>query len=191
LSADNRHRQSSVERAGSLLRRLHPQVQSPQQLVHGIHVAAICLHASTYSNEDVTISETVAHDNLSDPHYTEKHSGSGILLGNVSGGRIEQCIAYGNGASNGSRAGGPVGIWAHDADRVVTTRCVSYRNRTGSRHDEGGFDFDGGVSNSVMENNVSFENDGPGYHVWNYAYAPHSVGNITVRYNRSVGDTRR
>lgn len=161
-------------------------------LYYGIHVGGpFDMHASTYSNEGVTVSNSVAYSNTGDPLYTKNHSGSGILVENTDDGTIERCVAYENGGNNGSHTGGPVGIWAHNANRIVIQSSTSYRNRTKGLADGGGFDFDGGVSNSTMQYNLSFDNDGPGYLVWNYAYAPRLLQHIVIRYNISSGDARR
>ena len=161
-------------------------------LYYGIHVSGpFDMYPSAYANADVTVSDSVAHHNSGDPFYTDNHSGSGILLENTDGGVIERCVAYENGGSNGGLTGGPVGIWAHNANRIVIQSSTSYRNRTKGSADGGGFDFDGGVSNSLMQYNVSFENDGPGYLVWNYRYAPRLLQHIVIRDNISRGDARR
>src|SRR5450432_3949028 len=165
---------------------------SHHNLYYGIHVSGpFDMYPSTYANADVTVSDSVAHHNSGDPFYTDNHSGSGILVENTDGGVIERCVAYENGGSNGGLTGGPVGIWAHNANRIVIQRCTSYRNRTKGSADGGGFDFDGGVSNSIMQYNLSFENDGPGYLVWNYPYAARALEHIVIRYNISSGDARR
>lgn len=115
-------------------------------------------------------------------------SGSGIVLGGVDGGRIERCVATGNGAANTHHAG-PVGIWAYDANMVVIEHNESYANRTRGG-DGGGFDLDGGVTNSVLQYNYSHDNDGPGFLLAQYAGAPAFGGNV-VRYNVSEHDARR
>ena len=58
-------------------------------------------------------------------------SGSGVVLGEVSGGAIEYCQSYNNGASNTSSTG-PVGIWCYikfNTDSVQ--RIVQKYNRRG------------------------------------------------------------
>jgi hypothetical protein len=147
--------------------------------------------AQAYANENVAVLNCVAHHNAGDPAYRDNHSGNGILLENTRQGRIERSAAYSNGALNGSRLGGPVGIWAHNATEVTIERCISYRNRSGRSVDGGGFDFDGGVSDSVMQYNYSYENDGPGYMIWNYNGSPRSLHHNVIRYNVSVGDALR
>lgn len=46
--------------------------------------------------------------------------------------------------------GGPVGIWAYDSDSIVISYCTS-RDNLSLRNDGGGFDYDGGTTNSVRE----------------------------------------
>ena len=144
-----------------------------------------------YANANVTISDCVAHDNPGDPGYKENHSGNGILLDDSAGGLIEHSTAYHNGAANGSQQGGPVGIWTDESDRVVIQFCESYDNRTGGAADGGGFDLDGGVTNSVMQYNYSHGNDGAGYLVWNYGGAVHPLAHNVIRYNISENDGRK
>jgi hypothetical protein len=147
--------------------------------------------AETYANKSVAIRGCTAADNTGDPDYLKNHSGSGILLDDCDGGRIEECLAYGNGSLCNCTIGGPVGIWAHAADKVVIERCASFSNRTGKGLDGGGFDFDGGVTNSVMQYNYSADNDGPGFMLYNYADSPHRFAGNTVRFNVSVNDARK
>jgi hypothetical protein len=73
----------------------------------------------------------------------------------------------------------------------VIQRCVSVRNRTGTRYDGGGFDFDGGVTESVLQYNYSAENDGAGYLVYEFAGAPFRVADNVVRFNVSENDGRK
>ena len=144
-----------------------------------------------YANEDVTISDCVARDNPGDPAYTKNHSGNGILLDDTDGGLIDHCTAWHNGAENGSTEGGPVGIWADESNRVTIQYCESYDNRTGGAADGGGFDLDGGVTDSVEQYNYSHGNDGAGFLVWSYGGAVHPLAHNVIRYNISANDGRR
>jgi len=54
--------------------------------------------------------------------------------------------------------------------------------------DGGGFDFDGGVTNSIMEYCLSFENDGPGFGIYQFAYNLLPTSNITVKNSVSFSD---
>jgi hypothetical protein len=148
-------------------------------------------YKSGFANEYVSITDCIAHDNPGDPNYKKNHSGNGILLDDTDGGLIERCTAYQNGAANGSQEGGPVGIWADESNRVIIQFCESYDNRTGGLADGGGFDLDGGVTNSIAQYNYSHGNDGAGYLVWNYGGAVHPLERNTIRYNISVNDGRK
>ena len=159
---------------------------------YGIYVDGAGKGAGTdYANRDVAIAECVAADNPGDPQYADNHSGNGILLADTDGGLIEHCVAHGNGEANAGRTGGPVGIWTYASNRVTIQSCESYGNRTGGQADGGGFDLDGGVTNSVIQYCYSHDNDGPGFLVWNYAAAPHRLADNVIRYNISAGDGRK
>ncbi len=129
--------------------------------------------------------------NHGDKHYTANHSGSGILLDNCQTGRIEHCESFDNGAENAGQTGGPCGIWMHASDRVLIRNCKSYENRTGGAADGTGFDLDGGVTNSLIEYCESWDNDGPGYLMWNYEGAPFTLSGNTIRDCVSTNDGRK
>ncbi|MHC4538866.1 MAG: right-handed parallel beta-helix repeat-containing protein [Planctomycetota bacterium] len=147
---------------------------------------------NTYANSDVYVGYCKAYDNPGDPEYPVNPSGSGILIGDVDVGVIEYCEAYNNGYD--CRAGsGPIGIWAWRANNVIIQYCESHHNRTGIPTDGGGFDFDGGTTNSIMQYNYSHDNDGTGFMFCSVLYenAPLGYSNNTVRYNISVNDGRK
>src|SRR5262249_43387923 len=158
----------------------------------GIHVYGFHdYYAKTYANRNVVVVNCTANDNPGDPNYLEQHSGNGILLHDVDGGLIDGCTASGNGGQCRSRSGGPVGIWAWSSRKLVIQNCVSVRNRTGGKYDGGGFDFDGGVSESIMQYNYSAENDGPGFMVFDFGAAPFRIADNIVRFNISENDGRK
>jgi hypothetical protein len=159
---------------------------------YGIQVAGPYDTASdAYAHADVAIVDCRAHDNPGDPAFLKNHSGNGIQMGEVDGGLIERCVAWNNGSLCNSPEGGPVGIWAWSSNRVTIQYCESYGNRTGAASvDGGGFDFDGGVSNSVMQYNYSHGNDGAGLMVYSFKDAPHRCENNVVRFNVSEDDGR-
>ena len=142
-----------------------------------------------YAHADFYISNCSAYRNAGIPGKGS-HSGSGIVLGQVDGAVVEHCRAYENGQLNDYEGGGPVGIWAWDANRVVIQFNESHHNRTGSSKDGGGFDLDGGVTNSVVQYNYSHDNDGAGYLLAQFESARPFYGNL-LRYNLSVNDGRR
>lgn len=142
-----------------------------------------------YAHADFYIGNCSTYRNAGVPGKGS-HSGNGIVLGQVDGAIIEHCRAYENGYLNDYEGGGPVGIWVWDANRVVIQFNESHHNRTGSRKDGGGFDLDGGVTNSVVQYNYSHDNDGAGYLLAQFAGARPFYGNV-LRYNLSVNDGRR
>ncbi len=164
--------------------------------------------ASAYNNGDIGIScggeydrevTTFAHSNVSfiecfaynNGGIIDKgsNSGSGILLGDVDGGLIERSVAHHNGMLNTFEDGGPVGIWSFDSNRVTIQKNESYANATNGGHDGGGFDLDGGVTNSVMQYNYSHDNEGPGYLMYQF-YGARRFGANVIRYNISQNDGR-
>jgi len=145
-----------------------------------------------FSHADIVVRGCEVFGIAGDPNKHDNHSGNGILLGNVDGALIEKCCAHDNGAKNGSHDGGPVGIWAYCGRKVVIQHCESYANRAGERNlDGGGFDLDGGISDSIMQFNYSHDNDGAGYLVYSYKDAPHEFRDNIVRFNVSINDGRR
>ncbi len=147
-------------------------------------------HSRDYAHEEVAIVGCTAHHNPGVPGPSRDHSGSGIVIADVRGGLVEHCRAFENGALCESDEGGPVGIWAWDCDAIAIQHNLSYRNRVAGPKDGGGFDLDGGVTNSVLQYNHSYENDGAGYLLAQFPGARPFRGN-TVRYNVSRDDGRR
>jgi uncharacterized protein YfaP (DUF2135 family) len=137
-------------------------------------------------NEDIYIGRCVAYHN----HGTrgrEGHSGSGIVLGGVKRGTIEHSEAYESGSlSDASASGGPVGIWAWNSDQVTIQFNKSHNMATDNNADGGGYDLDGATTNSVIQYNVSWNNEGYGYQLYDFFWGAHN--NNTVRYNVSIGD---
>ncbi|GMV91716.1 MAG: hypothetical protein AMXMBFR82_14940 [Candidatus Hydrogenedentota bacterium] len=137
-------------------------------------------------SENVRIVRCIAENNPGNPANLTNHSGNGIVAGFVRGCTIEYCEAMNNGWDMPREGNGPVGIWAWNADRVVIQHCISHDNKSPS-DDGGGFDFDGGVTNSIMQYNLSYGNDGPGYLLCMFPYALPWKNNI-IRYNISQND---
>jgi hypothetical protein len=83
---------------------------------------------------------------------------------------------------------GPVGIWCYEADSVIIQHCISYKNKTAKgAADGGGFDLDGGVTNSVIQYCLSYGNEGSGYGIFQYAGASNWHDN-TIRFCISEND---
>lgn len=143
--------------------------------------------AKYYAHKSVVVSECVAFDNPGDPAYSKNHSGSGLVVYQVDGGRIEKCAAWNNGENCPAAGGGPVGIWTCASRNVTIEFCESFGNRTRGL-DGGGFDIDGGSEQCVLQYNYSHDNMGPGLMVYTYPYASHSDRGNVVRFNISVND---
>jgi len=144
--------------------------------------------STQYSNEDVYIGHTEAYNNSGIPGLPY-NTGNGITVSDTDGGIIERCVAHDNGWLN-TAVGGPIGIWAWDSNNIVIQYNESYNNRTASSADGGGFDLDGGVTNSVMQYNYSHDNDGAGFLLAQFDDARPFSGN-TIRYNISQNDGRK
>ena len=131
-----------------------------------------------------------ADNNPGDPTNLTNHSGNGIVVGNCRNVLIEYCTATNNGWDMPRIGNGPVGIWAYEADSVIIQHCISYRNKTApGAADGGGFDLDGGVTNSVIQYCLSYENEGSGYGIFQY-WSAGKWKNNTVRYCISINDGR-
>ncbi len=157
-------------------------------LVAGISVWGEFATTAGYSHEDVVIRGCRAEENPGIAGRTT-NTGNGIVIAQVDGALIERSVARANGASN-TAVGGPVGIWAWDCNSVTMQFNESFANRTNSTADGGGFDFDGGMTNSVMQFNYSHDNYGAGLLLAQFPGARPFGGN-TVRYNISQNDGRR
>jgi len=143
-----------------------------------------------YAHENILIKYVTAYNNSGKPGKDIQNTGSGIVLSDANGGKIEYCTAYNNGGLCESSQGGPVGIWAWDSKNIIIQYNESYGNKTNGIYDGGGFDLDGGMSNSVIQYNYSHDNDGAGYLLAQFSFARNHKENI-VRYNISENDCRK
>lgn len=116
---------------------------------------------------------------LSIPVYT----GYGIVLGDVSNGLVERCLAW----TNGWLGEAAFGIACLDSADVTIQFCESHHNRTAGAYDGGGFGLDGGTIFSTVQYNYSHDNDGAGYAIYQIAGAPPCSNNV-VRFNISEND---
>lgn len=162
------------------------KVASHDNAYSGINVWAYPI--SGFAHRSIYIGDSTVFSNRGSAQFYG-HSGHGIIVSATDGGVIERCVAYQNGGVNTGNEG-PVGIWAWAANDIVMQYNESHTNRTGSLTDGGGFDFDGGVTNSLMQYNYSHDNDGPGFLLASYTGASISSGN-TIRYNISENDARK
>jgi hypothetical protein len=145
-------------------------------------------YADKNSNHHIYIARCRAENNPGDPTNLTNHSGNGIVVGDCSKVLIEYCTATNNGWDMPRKGNGPVGIWAYEADSVTIQHCLSYKNKTSvGGADGGGFDLDGGVTNSIVQYCFSYDNQGAGYCIFEYLYASPWHDNY-FRYNISVND---
>src|SRR6476661_4346024 len=150
----------------------------------GIYVTG----SSRDSSKNITIQDCAAYNNPGDPTNLTNHSGNGILVGFSDSVSIDHCTATNNGWDMPRLGNGPVGIWAYESNRVTIQYCISYRNRTSKGgKDGGGFDFDGGMTNSTLQYCLSYGNQGAGYGLFQYEGAS-AWHNNQVRYCISVND---
>lgn len=144
--------------------------------------------SSQDSSGGILIKDCKAENNAGDPTNLDNHSGNGILVGVSRNVTIDHCTATSNGWDMPRQGNGPVGIWTWMSDHVTIQYCISYRNRTSvGGKDGGGFDLDGGVTNSLIQYCLSYENEGAGYGLFQYPGASGWSGNI-IRYCVSIND---
>jgi len=137
---------------------------------------------------DISIVYCHAENNPGDPTNLTNHSGNGIIAGYCKNVLIDQCTATNNGWDMPRTGNGPVGIWCFEADSVIIQRCIAYKNKTSQGGgDGGGFDLDGGVTNSIIQYCLSYQNQGSGYGIFQYAGAGNWYNNI-MRFNISEND---
>jgi len=140
---------------------------------------------------NVTIAHCVAENNPGNPRIKDNHSGSGILVSHSTKVLVEHCEAMNNGWDMPRPGNGPVGIWAYECDSLTIQYCYSHDNKTSAGgKDGGGFDFDGGVTNSMMQYNLSMNNEGAGYGLFQFGGASEWINN-TVQYNVSIDDGKK
>jgi len=134
-------------------------------------------------HKNVKVDNVVARNN---PGFAgcSPHCGHGVVLGQIDGAIIENSAAHTNGAAFGK---GNVGIWTWQSNDVTIQYNETYGNLSPFGGDGGGFDIDGGVTNSIIQYNVSRDNAGAGYLLAQFDFAEPMSQNI-FRYNLSVND---
>jgi len=137
---------------------------------------------------NILIRDCKAENNPGDPTILDNHSGNGILVGVSDSVTIDHCTATNNGWDMPRQGNGPVGIWTWMSDHITIQYCISYRNKTSKGgKDGGGFDLDGGVTNSLIQYCLSYENEGAGFGLFQYPGAS-DWSNNTIRYCMSMND---
>jgi hypothetical protein len=142
------------------------------------------------SSGNILIRDCKADNNAGDPTMLDNHSGNGILVGVSDSVIIDHCTATNNGWDMPREGNGPVGIWTWQSNHVTIQYCISYRNKTSKGgKDGGGFDLDGGVTNSLIQYCLSYENEGAGYGLFQYSGASDWSDNV-IRYCVSINDAQ-
>ena len=152
--------------------------------------AGITVNRGADIARNIVIRDCIAHSNAGDPKRLDNHSGNGIVVGGLENCTIEYCEAYNNGYDMPRTGNGPVGIWGYAAHNLTIQYCISHDNKTSpGGMDGGGFDFDGGVTDSVLQYNLSYNNHGSGYLLCQYPGAAPWKNN-RCRFNISINDGR-
>ncbi len=143
---------------------------------------------SKKASRNIHIENCRAENNPGDPTKLDNHSGNGIVVGHCTNVTIRACTATNNGWDMPRIGNGPVGIWCYEADSVFIEHCLSYNNKTSKGGaDGGGFDLDGGTTNSIIEDCYSYGNQGSGYCMFQYWGASPWHDNI-IRNNITEND---
>ena len=145
--------------------------------------------APIFAHERIRVIGVHAHHNHGDRQELLRNTGSGIVLGSVHDGLVERSRANDNGGFCAAPEG-PVGIWTYDSDLVTIQRSIADHNRSAGPADGDGFDLDQNVSRSILQDNLSFANDGAGYLVYTGTDNSSHRDNV-VRFNVSIGDGAR
>ena len=180
---------SGFQKSGLLLY-ASKNVLAKNVFVHDNGAAGITVEGPYQKRESdrIQILNCRAENNPGDPTKLDNHSGNGIVVGDCKNVLIDHCTATNNGWDMPRIGNGPVGIWAYEADSVIIQHCLAYRNKTSKGGaDGGGFDLDGGVTNSIIQYCFSYENQGSGYCIFQYWGASPWHDNI-FRYNISEND---
>ena len=153
----------------------------------GIESYAVTTHGmiSTETNTNILISNNQVHNNYGDGKSF--NTGNGIMLQGLNGAMVEYNSAYENGAIGGN---GGVGIWAYSSNKVIFQYNQSYNNKTTRSDDGDGFDFDADTSNSTMQYNLAYGNDGGGFQLNQWWNDDLESGDI-IRYNISQNNGRK
>ena len=164
----------------------YQNVQITNSEFYNNQFAGVEIGASQYNqllNRNVLVDHVLAHDN---PGFTgcSPHCGHGIVVGQTDGAVVQNSTANSNGMVAGK---GNVGIWTWQSNNVVIQNNSASGNRSPSGGDGGGFDLDGGVTNSLVQYNTSQDNAGAGYLLAQFAFASPMQQNV-FRYNLSVND---
>ena len=137
-------------------------------------------------HSNVIVSSNIVYNCTGDASSTKNWSGSGITVFETNGAIVERNVAHDFGVNNTS-CGGAGGMWIDTATNITIQYNEAYNGKTNAGRggcDGGGFDLDGGVTNSILQYNWSHDNIGQGYLIDEYDGAQAWNNNI-VRFNIS------
>jgi hypothetical protein len=154
--------------------------------IHAFKNGFAGISSSGEMSENIYVGYCLTENNPGDHTILNNHSGNGIVIGRVKNTLIEYNESRYNGWDMPRDGNGPVGIWVYHADNAVIQFNIAHHNRSPD-YDGGGFDFDGGVTNSALQYNYSHNNFGSGYLICQYWGAAPFRDNV-VRYNISQDD---
>src|SRR5439155_19615178 len=121
-------------------------------------------------SRNITLRNCIVDSNPGDPTNMTSHSGNGIYIISTDKVLVDHCLASNNGWDMPHSGTGPIGIWASLCDSVTIQYSISYGNKS-RRLDGGGFGLDGGVTNSIVQYCLSYDNFGAGYGIYQYSAA--------------------
>ena len=136
-------------------------VQVADSEFYGNGYAGVYVGATQWQNKfhsSVVVERIKTHHN---PGYVGElpYTGHGVVMANVDGGVIQDSTAYDNGHANGHAN---MAVMTHHSNAVTIQRNLAFGNRAPGGWDGGAFDLDGGVTNSIIQYNQSYDNDGAG-----------------------------
>jgi hypothetical protein len=143
-----------------------------------------------YQFENVYVGHVSVTEDCSIPGAV--YPGFPLWMQNVNGGVVEHCLVGDNDLTSTHPAGGSVGIGAAESTHLLFQYDESATNfSNGNLLDGAGFDFDGGVSDSVMQYDYSHDNDGEGFVLCDFIPGSGLNTHNVIRYNTSENDGRR
>ena len=143
-----------------------------------------------FAHHNVYIGNCQVYNN---PGVTDLNdTGFGIFIDSTDAAIIERNVVYNNGQNTANFIAGPMGIMAMEANNIlVQSNEIHHMHSSTLANDGGGIDFDGGVTNSVMQYNYTHDNEGAGITLAQYSTVRNTFANNTIRYNISQNDGRK
>jgi co-chaperonin GroES (HSP10) len=148
-------------------------------ITHGIDINSI---------QNLKIDNVRVYDNLG-ILTAITNTGDGIVISNTSNSTVKNSQVFNNG-QNCKAKNCASGILVHESDKIIIEKNYVYNNKTGIENDGNGIDLDNNTSNSIVQYNYTWNNDGPGYMIYDYTSDLKNYGNV-IRYNISYNDGKK